>query len=129
MSHKPRLMIPALGAAVAALALLGCQKTDDTQTAGERAGQSMDRATQATKNAGDSAANKMSDATITTEVNTALAKDPDLSALKIDVDTSNGRVVLQGKAPTPQARERATQLAQGVKGVVSVDNKLTVGTS
>ncbi|HEV8315499.1 MAG TPA: BON domain-containing protein [Burkholderiaceae bacterium] len=129
MSHKPSLMIPALSAVVAALALLGCQKTNETQTTGEKVGQTMERAKEATKGAADTAASKMSDATITAEVNTALAKDPDLSALKIDVDTANGRVVLHGKAPSPAARDRATQLAQNVKGVVSVDNQLVVSKS
>ena len=127
MSHQPRLMIPALGAAVAALALVGCQKTDDGQTARDRAGQTMERTKDAAKGAADTTAAKTSDATITAKVNTALAKDPDLSALKIDVDTSNGHVVLSGKAPNPAAKERATQIAQAVSGVVSVDNKLVVG--
>jgi len=129
MSHKPSLMIPVLGTMVAALALLGCQKTNETQTAGEKIGQTMEQAKEATKKAADTTAGKISDATITAEVNTALAKDPDLSALKIDVDTANGRVALRGKAPSPAARDRATQLAQNVKGVVSVDNQLVVSKS
>ena len=66
------------------------------------------------------------DAAITTAVNAELAKDSDLSAFKIDVDTSSGRVVLNGTAPSEQARDRATQLAAGVQGVVSVDNMLTI---
>ena len=127
MSHKPSLMIPALSAVVAALPLLGCQKTDETQATGDKVAQKMEQAKEATQKAADATASKMSDATITAEVNTALAKDPNLSALKIDVDTANGRVVLHGKAPDPAARDRATQLAQNVKGVVSVDNQLVVG--
>ena len=126
MSHKPSLMIPALSAVVAALALLGCQKTDETQATGDKVAQKMEQAKEATQKAADATASKMSDATITAEVNTALAKDPNLSALKIDVDTANGRVVLNGKAPDPAARDRATQLAQNVKGVVSVDNQLVI---
>jgi len=126
MSHKPSLMIPALSAVVAALALLGCQKTDETQATGDKVAQKMEQAKEATQKAADATASKMSDATITAEVNTALAKDPNLSALKIDVDTANGRVVLHGKAPDPAARDRATQLAQNVKGVVSVDNQLVI---
>ena len=126
MSHKPSLMIPALSAVVAALPLLGCQKTDETQATGDKVAQKMEQAKEATQKAADATASKMSDATITAEVNTALAKDPNLSALKIDVDTANGRVVLHGKAPDPAARDRATQLAQNVKGVVSVDNQLVI---
>ena len=66
------------------------------------------------------------DAAITASIKSDLAKDPSLSALRIDVDTSNGRVKLNGTAPSEAARERATQIAMGVKGVQSVDNLLTI---
>ena len=66
------------------------------------------------------------DAGITAAVKTALAADPALSALKIDVDTSNGVVKLTGPAPDAQARDRAGVLAAAPKGVRSVDNLLTV---
>ena len=56
-----------------------------------------------------------------------LAKDDKLSALKINVDTSNGRVMLSGKAPDAESRERATRLAANVKGVMQVDNRLEIG--
>ncbi|MEO7150897.1 MAG: BON domain-containing protein [Burkholderiaceae bacterium] len=83
-------------------------------------------ATDAARNAGDAAGTKVADAVITTSVNAELVKDKALSALKIDVDTSAGRVALKGTAPSAQARDRATQLASAVKGVVSVDNQLRV---
>lgn len=70
---------------------------------------------------------KVKDAAITTAVNAKLAQDKSLSALRIDVDTVNGRVSLRGTAPDAAARERATTLASAVDGVVSVDNQLTVG--
>ena len=68
----------------------------------------------------------LDDAAITTSINAGLAKDPDLSALKIDVDTKLGKVSLHGSAPTTQARDRAVTIAQSVKGVISVDNQLTI---
>jgi osmotically-inducible protein OsmY len=80
----------------------------------------------AAKTAADQASNKVADAVITTSVNAELAKDPTLSALHIDVDTDAGRVALKGTAPDEASRERAAQLAAGVKGVVSVENQLTV---
>jgi len=82
----------------------------------------------ATRSAADQATNKVSDALITTSVNAELAKDPKLSSVRIDVDTDSGRVALRGSAPDQAAKERATQLASAVKGVVSVDNQLTVET-
>ena len=69
------------------------------------------------------------DATITASVSAGLIKDPDLSAIKIDVDTKKGVVSLYGPAPSQAALERATVIAKAVKGVSAVDNKLTVKTS
>jgi hyperosmotically inducible protein len=81
---------------------------------------------QATERAANDVSDKVKDAAITTAVNAKLAQDKGLSALKIDVDTVNGRVSLRGTAPDPSARERATTLASAVDGVVSVDNQLVV---
>ena len=71
----------------------------------------------------------MDDVSITARVSAGLAKDSALSALKIDVDTSNGVVTLKGPAPTQDAKDRASSIAQGVKGVSSVVNQLTVQAS
>ena len=88
------------------------------------------KAQDASKTAIDKAADKISvtaqDIAITTSISAALAKDPDLSAIKIDVDTKGGAVTLTGPAPTTAARDKATVLAKAVKGVMSVDNKLMV---
>ena len=67
-----------------------------------------------------------SDATITSSIKLALAKDANLSALKIDVDTQDGHVALSGAAPDEAAKARATRLAEAVTGVASVANRLTV---
>jgi hyperosmotically inducible periplasmic protein len=72
------------------------------------------------------ASNAFDDAAITTSIVAGLAKDPDLSALKIDVDTKAGKVSMHGSAPSTQARTRAASIAQSVKGVLSVDNQLTI---
>jgi hyperosmotically inducible protein len=66
----------------------------------------------------------MDDAQIVTKVKTALAADSDLSALKIDVDSKNGVVTLNGSAPDATAKDRATEIAKNVKDVKSVDNQL-----
>ncbi len=68
----------------------------------------------------------LEDAAITTSITASIAKDPDLSAFKIDVATKNGNVSMHGSAPTEQARSRAMAIAQSVKGVVQVDNQLTI---
>lgn len=110
------------------------QKVDSTiakveQQAGQAATEvkkGVDAARATTGETIDAVGNKVKDAAITTAVNAELARDRSLSALKIDVDTSNGRVFLRGSAPDEQARERATQLALRVDGVVSVVNELQV---
>ena len=66
----------------------------------------------------------MSDGAITASIKTDFLKDPDLSILKIDVDTRNGVVTLNGLAENDEARGRAEKIAQGVKGVKEVRNYL-----
>ena len=80
----------------------------------------------AARQAGNAVLEKMDDAAITAQVSAGLAKDPTLSALKIDVDTRDGVVTLNGPAPTQEAKDRATAIAQGVKGVSSVMTQLSV---
>jgi hypothetical protein len=143
---KTRRLRPnvAVAAALALTALAACDRASDDRTAGQRvdsaiakseqrAGAMKDDAKAAAADAGksvQSAANdvsdKVKDAAITTAVNAKLAQDKGLSALRIDVDTVNGRVSLRGTAPDAAARERATTLASAVDGVVSVDNQLVV---
>ena len=99
---------------------------DTARDVGQDVKQAGERASQDLRQAGSEVHDKVTDAVITTAVNAELAKDKSLSATKIDVDTEAGRVALRGTAPSSTARERATQLALAVKGVVSVDNQLTV---
>ena len=110
------------------------QKVDDVMASTERkaaevkadikqgAAEMKDTAAQT----GNSAKQAVSDAAITTAVNAELVKDATLSALKINVDTHDGRVVLNGTAPDAAAKTRATQLANSISGVVSVENHLMV---
>jgi osmotically-inducible protein OsmY len=93
--------------------------TDRAKAAGAKSGTAIEQMA-------DKVGDKISDAGITAGVNAELAKDSTLSALRINVDTANGRVSLRGTAPSSQARERATTLAKSVKGVTAVDNQLEV---
>jgi len=112
-------------ALAAALGLAACNKAGEPSV-----GQKVDRAVADTKQAGAQAADAVKvgaiDATITTKINAALAADEKLSALKINVDTAQGRVTLSGTAPDATSRDRATMLASVVEGVKSVDNRLSV---
>ena len=132
-------------AAAAALAagLSACNKAEEptagqrldsainkTEQAAQDAKQKMESAAQEAgqppRNATPDAAALMDDAGITTKVNAGLAQDPDLSAIKIDVDTRAGVVTLNGPVKSEQARDRASQIAQAVPGVTSVVNNLTI---
>jgi hyperosmotically inducible protein len=99
------------------------QKLDRTT---ERAEQKMDQAAADMKQKAGEAKDKMADATITAKVKSAMIGQPELKALQINVDTDNGVVTLTGTVDTPQKLELATQVAQGVEGVKSVDNRLSM---
>jgi osmotically-inducible protein OsmY len=68
----------------------------------------------------------LNDAAITASIKADLLRDPDLSVLRIDVDTRDGVVTLNGLAGNDAAKTRAARMAQSVKGVREVRNNLTV---
>jgi hyperosmotically inducible protein len=68
-----------------------------------------------------------SDATITTKVKAAYAKDKDVSMMNIKVDTDyKGIVTLSGNAKSQMEADKAVTLAQGVSGVTSVTSNIKV---
>lgn len=148
---KPRLSrlprVSRLGWAAASVLVLGlaaCGQADDSRTAGQKldavvnqvenkadavndriaegAAEVKQEATEAVKEA----SRVVTDTAISAAVNAELARDGELSALQIDVDTTDGRVALRGTAPTESAKARAYALAAKVEGVRSVDNQLMV---
>lgn len=141
-----RYRITLLAAAVGAtMTLAACGRNDaDQRTAGQKLDDTIAKVEQKTEeakvkseaqmdkmgdkmaNAADKTETAMADAAITASIKAELARDPALSALKIDVDTKDGLVNLNGSAPNANAKDRATRLAAGVKGVLSVDNHLVV---
>lgn len=150
--HSSKVLANALALA---LALSACGKQDDGKTAGQQldsalakteqageqakaktesalanAGAALKNATQKAESSGQEAVgkagDKLDDMSITAAVSSSLGKDPDLSALKINVDTKNGAVTLNGTAPSQAAVEKASAITRAIKGVSSVDNKLQV---
>jgi hyperosmotically inducible periplasmic protein len=63
---------------------------------------------------------------ITTAVKGKLAADDVVKSYRIDVDTKDHVVTLNGAVDTPAARERAVQLARNTDGVRDVVDRLTV---
>ena len=137
-------LAPLLASLIAAGSLVACNRAEEPRTAGQTVDRTIakadqktneigadaraaaDRAAAATADAGAKASNSVRDAAITVEVKALLAKEPNLSALAINVDTAGGRVALRGNAPTGAAKDRATALARSVSGVTAVDNELAV---
>ena len=138
-----------------AFSLAACDKPGTDQTAGQKldaavakteqvaadakadATQAMDQAKNkidaempkvqsSVENAGGKVSAALDDASITAQVSAGLVKDPDLSAIKINVDTKAGVVTLNGTAPTAMAKDRATDIAKAVQGVSTVQNQLIV---
>ncbi|MCV2356480.1 BON domain-containing protein [Paucibacter sp. B2R-40] len=152
---SPQVM-RALAAAIIALSLAACSKEgDDARTPGKKlddgiarveqqseamkadvqrgsaeAASATSAAVQDVKQASLEMREKMgadlSDAGIVTLVKARLAGDTALTASSINVDSTQGRVVLRGTAADAVAVGRAREIASGVKGVQAVDNQLTV---
>jgi hyperosmotically inducible periplasmic protein len=66
------------------------------------------------------------DASITTEANAIIVKDPDARYLKIDVSSINGNVVLAGFIHDKKAEKRIVDKIKKIKGVKSVKSNLKV---
>jgi osmotically-inducible protein OsmY len=146
---KTNLRILGLGVAVG-LALAACDdRTDRTvgqkldsalertqqklNAAGDKIAQQTDRAVETVKEKtaadgapGNGSDRPITDAAITASIKTDFLKDPDLSILKIDVDTRQGVVTMNGLAENEEARQRAERIAHGVKGVREVRNYLVI---
>jgi osmotically-inducible protein OsmY len=75
---------------------------------------------------GRSAGRNVDDAALTASVNAALVADKPSNFTRIDVDTTNGVVALNGTVETAEQRARAEQLARRVDGVKRVQNNLQV---
>ena len=137
--------------AVSALVLSACDNNAGNRTAGQQLDSAIARTEQAgaetlaktrelaadaktqfessemkdrLKDAGSAISSSVGDAAITAKVTAGFARDPDLSALGIEVQTKGGEVVIKGSAPTTVALLRAEQIAKSVDGVTKVDNLL-----
>lgn len=67
-----------------------------------------------------------SDPGITTAVKSKMAADDTVKSYRIDVDTKDRVVTLSGAVDSPQARDRAIELARGTEGVRDVVDRLTI---
>ena len=98
-------------------------------TSGYAAAQAADTTKDKAQATASKAAGTVSDAEITTSVKSKLAANKSVSASKIDVDTSDGVVTLNGSVHSAAAKTTAARLAHETKGVKRVENNLTVETA
>ncbi len=66
------------------------------------------------------------DSTITTQVKARMIENKQVDAAAISVETLNGTVMLSGFAKNGNEKAMAMKIAQGVNGVKSVRNEITV---
>ena len=151
MSISQHRLLQVLAVSALALGLTACGPNSEGQTAGQKLDNAVDQADQAEEHlkadasraaesvnekldqavdaaqaAAQSAADSVGDVALTAKVNAALLTEPELSALKINVDTKDGVVTLSGDALNQAAKERAETLVKSLDGVRGVNNLLVV---
>lgn len=89
---------------VGAFAYSGCAVTDRQTTVGQA----------------------VDDGAISARVKARMAQDPNVSAMRIEVETLNGVVQLAGFATSQAEKERAASLARDVPNVREVRNNIIV---
>ena len=75
---------------------------------------------------GKTAGQNVDDEAITAKVKAVLVQDKATNVTRIDVDTNNGVVSLNGVVDSAQQKARAEDLARHVSGVRNVNNNLQV---
>ena len=109
----------ALAAKLDALQLRAKDITEDLKQKGEVV-------RRAAREAGDAAVDAATDTRITAEVKRKLLADPDLSALDVSVNTTNGRVTLSGTVSAADQIGKSMLLALETEGVREVVSTLQV---
>ena len=79
-----------------------------------------------TATTGRSTGQNVDDATITASVKSKLVADRAANLTRVDVDTTNKVVALNGVVESPAQKRRAEELAKQVNGVRRVDNNLQI---
>lgn len=108
----------------------GRRAGENLDEAGRRVGEELEQAGEALERGADRAGEELEpaarDARITATVKSKLLSDPEVSAFRIDVDTSDGRVTLSGTVESETAKEEAEELARNTEGVEEVENLIEV---
>jgi hyperosmotically inducible protein len=118
-----RTVFPVLVGIALATGLVACDRSGSKPTTG---GSVMSESQDGMSGKVDKAENVAGDTAITAKVKVALLKASDLKSTGISVDTKDGQVTLTGTVPAAPQVDQAAKVTEGVEGVRTVDNKLTV---
>jgi osmotically-inducible protein OsmY len=102
--HKSILMLRIVMSALFLIAVINCAASQKTESTGEY----------------------LDDSVITAKIKALIAKDENLKAFQISVETFRGVVQLAGFVDGQTTIDRAGQIAQSVTGVKSVKNNITL---
>lgn len=137
--NRPFRPVTGLLAACALLAVAGCEppgapKADSRPAAGAPRTPAADQASSGdgrsdSGRGGSKAVQAVDDTAITAAVKAGILAEPGLKVLQIGVDTVNGIVTLSGSVEEADSVKKAAQIASGVQGVKSVDNRLVVNST
>jgi hyperosmotically inducible protein len=113
----------------ALLAIMACAPRDSQETADdvEEAVRETGRAVRdELQELGEEIEPHISDAALTGTIKAKLAADPEINPFDIDVDTTDGRVLLSGEVESAAQKAEAEKLARLTEGVVEVVNLIEV---
>ena len=115
----------AIAAASLAFALPVAAQTTQPGKNGPAAGSSSSHSSSGSSTTSE-AKGGAKEAMLTAKVHAAMAKDPGLKTLAINVDSEGSTVTLKGEVDSAATKTKAEQAAKQVEGVNSVKNQLTV---
>jgi len=125
-----RYALPVAAAAILALGLIACGEKPSSGSTIDKLAQNAGRAPATAPDADERksgpAYQATGDAALATRVKAAIAAEPALRSLTVDVNAADGVITLFGTADTPANSHQAAMLALNVEGVRSVRNKMVI---
>jgi hyperosmotically inducible periplasmic protein len=97
-----------------------------TERAGNAVSNTAEKAKDVAVDTARSTGKVVSDSVITTKIKADMARDPEVAAMDVHVETVKGVVMLSGFVNSQKEADRAVQLARSVEGVTEVKNGLKV---
>lgn len=107
-----------------ALAAVGCDQRNSSETTGQKLDRAADKVADTTSEAMNTTAEVLDDGALTAKVKAAILAEPGLKSLQIGVETHEAVVTLSGSVDSAPLKDRAKQIASSVAGVRDVVDHL-----